>query len=73
MSQEFTFTITISADGETVEGQVKGMKGHKCESVQHVLDQVGEEIEHRHTVEYDESEPVRFGGKTNRTLKLGGW
>jgi hypothetical protein len=73
MPQEFTFTITISADGETVEGQVEGMKGRKCEDVQHVLDQIGAEVEHRHTAEYDESEPVRFGQSDDNKLQLGKW
>jgi hypothetical protein len=73
MPQEFTFSITISADGETVEGQVHGMAGHKCEDVLHVLDQIGEEIEHRHTSEYEQSEPVRFGQSGSNKLQLGGW
>lgn len=73
MSQDFEFVITISADGETVTGEVKGLKGHKCEDVQHVLDQIGNEIEHHHTAEWDEKEPVRLAGTTSNTLKLGGW
>jgi len=72
--QEFTLNITISEDGETVEGQVEGMKGHKCEDVQHVLDQIGQELEHHRTHEYDEKEPVRIVGKANDdTVHLGGW
>jgi hypothetical protein len=72
MTQSFTLRIIISKDGETVEGQVEGMKGHSCEDVQHVLDQVGQEIEHHHTADFDKSEPVQLGGKTSGTLKLGG-
>jgi hypothetical protein len=70
--QEFKFVISISADGETVEGEIKGIKGHKCEDVQHVLDQIGVEVEHRHTAEHDESEPVRFGQSGGNKLQLGG-
>lgn len=70
--QEFTFRITISADGEEVTGEVHGVKGHSCEDVQHVLDEIGREVEHRRTSEYDEREPVRFGSANGNTLKLGG-
>lgn len=71
--QEFTLRIVISADGETVTGEVHGVKGHSCEDVQHVLDEIGNEIEHRHTHEYDEKEPVRLGGKSgSNKLQLGG-
>lgn len=67
--QQFTLTITISADGETVEGEVAGMKGKKCAGVAKLLDQVGEELEHRRTADWDEPEPVSVGtGK--RTLSI---
>jgi len=69
--QEFTFRITISADGETVTGEVQGVKGHSCEDVQRVLDEIGREVEHRRTHEYDEKEPVRLAGTTSSTLRLG--
>lgn len=72
--QEFTFQIMISADGETVTGEVQGIKGKRCEDVQHVLDEVGKELEHRHTWEYEEKEPVRLGGSSaGDKLHLGSW
>jgi len=63
--QEFTFNITISADGETVVGEIHGIKGKKCTNVARLLDTIGTEIEHRHTAEYNEREPVRIGGQSN--------
>jgi hypothetical protein len=49
--QSFTLTITISADGESVEGTIRGMQGKKCSNVAALLDEVGRELEHRHTVD----------------------
>ena len=49
--QEFTFRIMISADGETVTGEVQGVKGHSCEDVQRVLDEIGRVVENRRTHE----------------------
>jgi len=70
--QEFTLTITISADGETVEGEVSGIKGKRCSDVAALLDKVGEETEHRHTADYDAPEPVQLHiGSAAGTLSLG--
>jgi hypothetical protein len=69
--QEFKLTITISPDGETVEGEVSRMKGKKCANVAKLLDQVGEELEHRHTADWDRAEPVSVGRQTGRTITLG--
>jgi len=72
--QEFTLVVSISADGEIVEGEVQGMHGKKCANVAALLDQVGEELEHRHTGDWDKAEPVQIGTGSNSTLTLGrGW
>jgi hypothetical protein len=63
MAQDFRFVIIISADGETVTGEVHGIKGKSCEDVQRVLDEVGQELDYRHTWEYEAKEPVRLGSK----------
>lgn len=70
--QDFTLTITISADGEEVVGEVSGMKGKKCSDVAALLDQVGDELEHRHTDDYSANEPVSIGTTTKHTLTIGG-
>lgn len=69
--QEFKLTITISPDGEIVEGEVSGMKGKKCANVSRLLDQVGEELEHRHIAGWNEPEPVSIGRQAGRTIILG--
>jgi len=69
--QDFELTITISADGETVVGEVAGMRGKRCANVAALLDRVGQELEHRHTAEHDAPEPVRLGTSTARTLQIG--
>lgn len=72
--EEFTLIVDISADGETVEGEVQGIHGKRCANIVALLDKVGEEIEHRHTADWDKPEPVRIGGRTNETLLQGrGW
>ena len=58
--QAFTLTITISTDGETVVGEVEGIKGKRCSDISALLDKVGEELEHRHTAEWSEPEPVQI-------------
>jgi len=71
--QEFTMTISISADGETVTGTIHGIKGKSCSNVAHLLDEIGTEIAHHHTHEWDEKEPVRLTGKSGTgKLHLGG-
>ena len=70
--QEFTLTINISADGETVEGTVTGMQGKGCSNVAALLDRVGQELEHRHTDDYDQAEPVQIGATGSRRLWQGG-
>ena len=71
--QEFTLRITISADGETVTGQIHGIKGKKCTNVAHLLDEIGQETEHYHTYEYDEKEPVQLTGTAGESVvQLGG-
>jgi hypothetical protein len=69
--QNFTLTITISADGETVEGQISGMQGKKCSNIAALLDKVGNELDHRHTVDYDRPEPVSIATRTSRTVSSG--
>jgi hypothetical protein len=69
--QNFTLTITISEDGETVEGTISGMQGKKCSNVAALLDKVGGELEHRHTIDYDRPEPVSVGTGTSRTVNIG--
>ena len=69
--QNFTLTITISADGETVEGQISGMQGKKCSNIAALLDKVGNELEHKHTVDYDRPEPVSIVTGTSRTVAAG--
>jgi len=73
--QEFTLTITISADGEIVTGQVAGIKGKRCADVSALLDKVGEELEHCRTSEWDEPEPVQIStGPVTGIQSLGrGW
>jgi hypothetical protein len=71
ITQDFTFTIDISADGQTVEGTVTGMTGHKCSDVSKILNALGQEVEHRHTGDYDKTEPVRINAKP--TVTIGGW
>jgi len=72
--QNFTLTISISADGETVEGEIAGMQGKKCSNIAALLDKVGIETEHRHTVDYHRPEPVSIGQATSRTQTTGsGW
>lgn len=71
MSQAFTFTIDISADGETVQGTVAGIKGKSCGNVQKLLDQLGEELEHTHTADWDAPEPVQLGVKGGG-IRIGG-
>lgn len=66
MAQNFTLTITISKDGETVIGEVAGISGKKCSDIAALLDQVGEETEHRHTADYDRPEPVTIGAAKKR-------
>ena len=66
--QNFTLTITISADGEEVVGQISGMQGKKCSNVAALLDKVGNELEHKHTVDYDRPEPVSIVTSTSRTV-----
>jgi len=70
--QDFELTITISPDGETVEGEVKGIKGHGCGDVQKLLDKIGDELEHRHTPEWDQRVPVAVGGRASRWQRIGG-
>ena len=69
--QNFTLTITISADGETVEGQISGMQGKKCSNIAALLDKVGNELEHKHTVDYDRPEPVSIVTGTSHTVAAG--
>ena len=58
----------------TVEGTVTGMQGKKCSNTAALLDKVGEELEHRHTADYDQSEPVSVGGTTTQqTIGSGRW
>ena len=72
--QEFTLIVEISADGETVEGTVQGMHGKKCANVAALLDQVGQELEHRHTADWDRPEPVQIDTGTSSSLGVGrGW
>ena len=72
--QDFTLTITISPDGETVVGQVSGVKGKVCSDIVALLDQVGDEIEHHHTADYDTPEPVQIHtGPVASTLSVDGW
>ena len=72
--QEFKLTVTISADGETVVGEISGIKGKKCSDIAALLDQVGDELEHRHTSDYDAPEPVQIHtGPVAGTLSVGGW
>ena len=49
--QNFVLIVEISADGETVAGQVQGVHGKKCANISALLDQVGQELEHRHTAD----------------------
>ena len=70
--QDFTLTITISPDGETVEGAITGIKGKRCSNIAALLDKVGEELEHCHTADYDEPEPVSVSSTSSQTLNLGG-
>lgn len=69
--QQFTLTLTISADGTNVESLVEGMKGHKCGSVQAIVNGIGDEIEHRHTPDFDAPEPVSISIGTSKTVKAG--
>lgn len=72
--QEFTLIIDISADGEEVVGEVKGIAGKRCHDIQGLLDQVGQEIEHRHTADWDKPEPVQIGTSSTSGVTLGkGW
>lgn len=71
MAQNFTFTIDISANGETVTGTVAGIKGKTCHNVQKMLDDLGQEIEHRHTSDWDKPEPVALAVKPGG-VKIGG-
>jgi hypothetical protein len=49
------------------------MQGKRCSNIAALLDKVGEELDHRHTADYDKTEPVRIGGSTTGSLHLGGW
>jgi hypothetical protein len=72
MMQQFTLTLTISADGTNVDSLVEGMKGHKCDSVQAIIGGIGDEIEHRHTPDFDAPEPVFVSmSGTVKTIKAG--
>jgi len=68
--QAFTLTITISVDGETVVGEVSGIKGKRCSDIAALLDKVGDETEHRHTADYDAVEPVQINAGIGSTLSL---
>lgn len=71
MSQEFTLIITISEDGETATAEVNGIKGRKCSDVAKMVEELGEVIEHRHTADYDQPEPVALN-RTGGRLRIGG-
>jgi hypothetical protein len=57
MPQEFTLTVTIYPDGR-VTGLVEGVKGPSCEKVSSALAALGREVEHHHTPDWDQPEPV---------------
>ena len=69
--QEFTLTVTISADGETVETEVAGIKGSGCHALQEMFNKLGDELEHRQTAEYSQRAPVSIGQTTSRYQRLG--
>jgi hypothetical protein len=75
MGQQFELTIEISPDGRTVTGTVEGIHGHKCENVTALLDEVGREVEHRHTPDWDKTEPVEIktSGQRHQTIGPGKW
>ena len=72
MGQQFELTIEISADGRTVTGTITGIHGHKCENVAALLDEIGLEVEHRHTPDYDQVEPVEIKTSGVRHQTIGG-
>lgn len=65
-SGEFEFTITISEDGNTVEGLVQKLAGPNCGHVSGIIADLGEEVEHRHTADYDRPTHVRTYHQTKR-------
>lgn len=69
--QDFVLVIEISADGETVSGEVEGIHGKRCSDISALLDQVGQEVEHRHTADWDKPEPVQIGASNAGSVKLG--
>jgi hypothetical protein len=75
MGQQFELTIDISADGRTVTGTVTGIHGHTCENVAALLDEVGREVEHKHTADWDKPEPVEIktSGQRHQTIGGGKW
>jgi hypothetical protein len=73
MTQQFTLTINISADGETVEGTITEIQGKACSNIARLLDKVGRELEHRHTDDYNAKAPVSIGGKAKKTVTARRW
>jgi len=73
--QEFEYTITISADGKTVDGTVHGIKGKACSKVAKILDGVGTELEDKHTDEWDQDAPTSYqiGTSSTDTITVGGY